>query len=285
MNSIYKYINFPKEKEDQIIDSIFIKNQLHYQDPFKFNDPYDCEVSFKAEEMEKEELAHFLTNFILPCSRDLKLDFNSKQLSDLVLNNRDNISNNLIDYFNKQINDTILYIKRNVRISCFSKDPQNVAMWGYYANGHRGIVLEYYQQKIKAINDYNSLLSEVSYHDSHPKPLDLDYTNINKVQMDVFLRKSKDWEHEQEVRNILNMNFVDKDGLAKMKENTIKSVIFGYRVDPNLVRKIVNIIHNKSLDIKLKAIIQDKHVYKLKIEDVTDINEYYFNNIFNNDMK
>ena len=100
-------------------------------------------------------------------------------------------------------------LKKEYKVCSFSgeKGFKNPAMWGYYAGGFKGVVIEI------EYSDENSKIEKVNYLDEIPNNQDI---------KNILLRKNKAWELENEYRFLdknLNTNFV--------KIGSITAIYFG----------------------------------------------------------
>ncbi len=104
-----------------------------------------------------------------------------------------------VEEFNFEVNRVS---RNNIRIACFTTKPDNLPMWHHYADGHKGVCLEYNTDDIADIYQRNRLLP-VFYVNHLP---DITYMMMNKMQpkFDLFkymsIHKLKDWEYEDEWR-------------------------------------------------------------------------------------
>lgn len=86
---------------------------------------------------------------------------------------------------------------KSLRIACFTTDPASVLMWAYYADGQKGICIEFDPSKDPLF--FENHLRQVKYESQMPTIKrycdDLDYS-------DILVTKSAQWKHEQEWRVI-----------------------------------------------------------------------------------
>jgi hypothetical protein len=114
---IYKYRKF-----DEYTKEMIINNSLYFSNPLKFNDPYDTVINFYFE-------------------GDYGLLYN--KFKEMGLKNPDEFTKKLYRY-----NEfTEIYKNHpdllNLSISCFSEVCDDILLWSHYADGHKGICLEY----------------------------------------------------------------------------------------------------------------------------------------------
>ncbi|MDR1169105.1 MAG: tetratricopeptide repeat protein [Heliobacteriaceae bacterium] len=145
----------------------------------------------------------------------------------------------------------ILDILKDIRIRSFSRYEEtcNTVLWGYYADNHKGILIEY-EFDLQLLKELNISLSKVRYSD-FIKP-------ENKIlwadeYAKSFVTKAKAWEHENEWRMItLKENLSDGNKLKKGFK--IKSITFGF----NTAEKYISLV---------KKLVPKCHYYKMVQED------------------
>jgi len=107
----------------------------------------------------------------------------------------------------------------NFGICSLSTENNDVRMWSFYADGHKGICIEIEW-------DENQI------YDLYPVKYDLDPKKVThenfsgKTIKRILSRKSSHWEYESESRIISNIGFYNIKG-------SIKSIIFGCRAGEN----------------------------------------------------
>lgn len=111
-----------------------------------------------------------------------------------------------LEHANSKVNEMI---KSGYRIACFSETPVNLPMWNHYANGHKGICLEYDTLKFRYDCTLRQRLFPVYYQDKLPDILelmkDMDSKRLPVSLIDyILIHKLKDWSYEKEWRLIRN---------------------------------------------------------------------------------
>lgn len=133
--------------------------------------------------------------------------------------------------------DKILNEKNEKRICSFSSEEgfKNPAMWGYYANGFKGIVIE--------LEVDNGIVEEVIYKNKLPKTEDIKKFLTTKL---------KYWKHEAEYR------FITKNNEDKCEIGKITKVYFGTPYE--------KLINSSEIISNSKQILEYKK-YKEKLEE------------------
>lgn len=185
----------------------------------------------------------------------------------------------------EQINNAITTLTRSYnRFACFTESLYNLPMWNHYANGHKGICLEYDTTKIKNIYMVNRLFP-VFYKKELPdgsKILRNQMVNLFTFWDYILIHKLEAWSYEKEWRLIYNAGswFWDPEDIPEDFYDNGKSldfilpsrIILGYSItieNERLLRKIgrkLNIPvvkmtcteYGLKIDNSVKASVQEK---------------------------
>lgn len=128
--------------------------------------------------------------------------------------------------------------QKDFRMSCFTTKMHNPLMWGHYADGMRGVCLEY---EIDEGDVY-----KVEYGKSY----EVDMSNIlqgnaEEEVISTFLKKSSDWKYEDEYR------VISRNIFYSLGKRQLKKMYFGYKCDPNKA-KFLKEIAEKSFGSHVK---------------------------------
>lgn len=132
--------------------------------------------------------------------------------------------------------------KEDYRICCLSKSEQYGLMWSIYGDEHRGVCIDV---EIEGIMEYspnnpitngNWIYKDVEY-DKEPAQINSQNntnSDANNIET-VLFKKSKQWEHEQEVRFVKKLTNETDDNYMHVK---INAIYLGKRMDKNRARNI-----------------------------------------------
>jgi hypothetical protein len=117
---------------------------------------------------------------------------------------------------------------------CLSEDPRNELLWGLYADGSKGVCVQFDAKKDpfllvaeKVIYQRERLKVEVfSDARDRPKP---------------YLHKSKKWEYEKEWR----IPLLEAHGVVRLASNSISRVILGARADAATKAAVMQMNHER----------------------------------------
>lgn len=151
--------------------------------------------------------------------------------------------------------DVYCTVQKNYGFSAsFSEKKDNILMWSYYADSHRGVCLEYDLSKL-SVNDSEqkailSSLKKVWYSGERYCDRNGSYTPFVKAQ---------EWAHEQEWR------LFNKTTEGKVKFPCLSSVYLGmnFNLESNAFNQIVSLIKNNTQEIKLYICRPDISTYKI----------------------
>jgi len=97
---------------------------------------------------------------------------------------------------------------KSIGLLCFCADWSNPVLWSHYASGHRGICLGFDLRR-------STIVEKVKYEDSRIRAIfdnENEPSEISKDIQELISRtKSRDWEYEQELREIVKL----KDTISK----------------------------------------------------------------------
>jgi hypothetical protein len=129
-------------------------------------------------------------------------------------------------------------------ILCFSKPVDDIPMWSYYANHHRGAVFGIDVNKIGGRLPGFSGFVKYRKHRVRYNPFS---PLSQKQRLQTIFTKSHEWRHEQEYRRVFRLSDLISPPVGKGEEkkyfldissDSIREIIFGCRIAPDLEAKI-----------------------------------------------
>lgn len=221
-NKIYKYISFNSDVQKKI--ATLKRNAVYMSSPLEFNDPYDCVLSFKLNEIEK-----------------------------MITDKKDRQK---IKKERKKWPKRLKFFL----IACFTTKWNNFLMWAHYANGHNGICVEYDRNEVKEMADEEDMWFEkVDYIKSITKFNDPDIGEETK-KMAIF-SKHEQWEYEKEWR-IVDAN-KGKRKNREIDMPTPTALYIGYNVEEWLKNMLIDIAKKIGIE-KVYLVKLSQKEYKLK---------------------
>lgn len=237
-NTLYKYYKY-----DQDLNVKRLLGEVFFCSPNRFNDVFDAQ----------HEIINNIENV------DSELNVTSK-LEEIGYTNSYEIIEKLkgaekdkykIEVRKKQI--------ENVGIACFTNTPLSILMWAYYAE-NTGYCIEYDISEIR--KNIENLVQEelrkkgksrtkrikadaVSYKHTLPCAPLFFQKEMNDQPFSKYFCKAKCWEHENEYRIVLSL----LPNTALKFDKVVKSITFGYNINPQNVLRVLECIANLDLNI------------------------------------
>lgn len=231
LTSLFRFIPFDDDKSLNELKLDTLENsQEHVSSPLKFNDPYDCELSF---------------NFMDEIDDFLKIGFNREARRDIKQNRKkkEHIERDT-SFLQEKLTDEWNKMKQQMAVCCFSEHVDNFLMWSHYANCYQGMCIEYDLSKIKKINNK---LFPVIYTDRLIRARDFmtkeDFRmNSSNGMLEAVIRavisKHSQWAYEDEWRIIEVLN---KNDSAYVKMPVPENIYIGFKTDDEIRRNIIDI--------------------------------------------
>jgi hypothetical protein len=187
-------------------------SSFYLAEPSSFNDPFDCDFLWKSNS-EEDKIDH--------------LDFcqNGANLEEL---------QTASDAFEKQIRTDV----NELGITCFTADPLNPLMWAHYADGHRGICIEYKREGVLNSDSF----AKVKYEREQKlvwNSLDIgkDMSKLGDFLDSVVFQKLPEWSYEKEWRLML----IRPTSRVVYMSEPVLSVTFGLKCTDSEASKFMNI--------------------------------------------
>ena len=164
---------------------------------------------------------------------------------------------------------TKLVPKDSSAVCCFTEVPSNQAMWASYANGFKGICIEYDVARLLSLLDvsFGNRLSKVSYRvDRTLTSADYIGSQDETAGYQSFSTKHTDWQHEREWRLVQKGTY----GASYHTANAISAVVLGPRISEEHEKAFIDIARTRAFEVrraKFEGHILD--IREVKIERAT----------------
>ncbi|MFN3847964.1 MAG: DUF2971 domain-containing protein [Spirosomataceae bacterium] len=276
-----------------------LKNhQIYFNSPLNFNDPYDCLHTIKVKplsnnliaktfgetydsiELEKltskildnsinqKELIEF--NITLAQKEGKSMDFINK-LGEEVQNEQNFESLKgaakklIVEQLNSIIHVSINKIQKNMAanhgISCFSETYNDLQMWAYYGDGHKGFCLEY-----DTSDEPFSKAKKVIYSEEAPVISYETFLNSEKENSDediiekLLCTKFAQWQNEKEWRLIHK----ESNKLFTYTPKQLTGIYFGTKINKTQMEIIMTILVSQNPFVKFYRMEKDPSSFKIR---------------------
>ncbi|SFN60331.1 hypothetical protein SAMN04488056_101441 [Cohaesibacter marisflavi] len=163
---------------------------------------------------------------------------------------------------------------------CLTMNPANTAMWGNYADSHKGIVLGF--RCVEGLDSPWPLARPMRYVKELPPLLDDDFfinltlgwpdKGVKRIVDTIAYTKTVEWEHEQEVRLFSGMGrnkIADYEDLP-FGAQELCNIIFGQRTTADQRTEIFEQFKNAYPQAAFQYVSADPTSYSLKFAEYTN---------------
>ncbi len=188
---LYKYRDFLEPTRDHV-RQIIVENKVWFSSPADFNDPFDCKVhtSFKGTIAEyKSYMLRMHKKYRPGLNRQQRQAENARIFKAEKRHKDPDLVSKVIADVQKEYDKWGVY--------CLSARNDDLLMWSYYANGHRGVCLGFASQPVGPLGP----AFPVMYAPELPQVNFLKGSDLEKFRAN-FLTKALSWKHEREWRVI-----------------------------------------------------------------------------------
>jgi len=239
---VFKYCKVDKYTRENLD-----KDQLYFNKPRNFNDPYEGIFRFDIQDI---NLKHKLLRSLYQHKYE-ELIGSKLPLDDLIEHTR-------IIYMNQFLNE--------MRLCCMSCINDSILMWSHYADQHKGICIEFDVNhdmlfKIGAEVNYSEVIPTLKFQ-SHDDISDDKI--VEKYSTSVPTNKYIAWSYEKEYRLIRYLG----EPTVNYNPKSIKAIYFGLRTRVEDIDKIKSILSNKE-NVKFYRSDLQKNSYRFRFLDLT----------------
>jgi Protein of unknown function (DUF2971) len=250
---LYKYRSLADNGLKHLTD-VLQNHRIWWSSPATFNDPFDCfpviDLSGTEAEVKRWSTIQVQRNFpsLTRQIRRQKIREVTQAMRRYVIGSRT---------ANSGGTDAWSEAALEMGVLCLAENPEDMLMWGHYAQSHKGICLEFDTR-----NSPFNLAHRISYSEERSvfRPLDLDRS---KLMERVLLRKAKAWEYEREWR-IFGAGRV---GLVEFPADALTSIILGAKISADDEAQIRQVMTKREKPISIRRVEIDSKCYALNLID------------------
>ena len=222
-NSFFRYRTISEHTDSEIIEGeVFLSN------PSGFDDVFDSKCYIDDNEIGDVIIKNYLNT--VDIAKSVPEYYGVVKVQD--------------EYF-RSVNEEI---NRRLRIGCFTQKNNNVPMWHYYANQHKGICIEYDFSDLKSFVELGYIFLPVIYPNKDETNsyrtgiFTTDSFNVSAVRNS--LVKGNDWKFEKEWR------------IISFSENPIihlpvKKLYLGYAIEDSEKNYLISLLKYSSKKIPI----------------------------------
>ena len=244
---LYKYQNLGGEHGHRAIERALLANELYWQSPLKFNDPFDClPVLYFGDSASQRKLFHRRAAAQLVDGPRRMRRQKQREMNAVPYRKMEQI---LLAAWPKWLAESA--------VTCFSESPDHPLMWGHYADSHRGFCLIF-----EEIADAKTQWFGFPVEYGKARPL----VNLTKFDdpataMSALCQKSEHWNYEREQRMI---EWHRPPGYRTFPTQALVGLILGAKIAPDQ-EAFVRGLAAQRRGLELHRAVVDKIEFKLNI--------------------
>lgn len=243
--------------ESRELEGIFVRREIYMPRPIEFNDPFECRprLNLHMSRLERDRYLKGLAirelgasdrnireRFITECK--IKLTENPERLAEKP--------------YARFLSETGLY--------CLSEINDDILMWSHYANGHRGLCLQFDAISDARLGDRMLFGQAIKVIYSEERPI----CNIYKIgqpkeYQKALLTKSNHWEYEKEWR-VIRTPGEGGPGIKPFHPMSLTGVIFGAQISQENKQRVIEWVKRYPTRLSLYQAKINETEFKVDIE-------------------
>ncbi len=258
---LYRFLPPPKEGTIaiELLRALITTDRIRLSDPRRFNDPFDGKMAFARNGATFEDLRSYVYSTARYLAPHLKA------IAERTLENPSLNIEDAIDKLHRNVNNGSDQHLDAYRVLCLFQPPDNslpldLLMWSHYADGHRGICLQF----DKAILKNRFICKPIEYEIEFPSLKDLAAADGESLGRLCLFRKAQRWKYEHEWR-LLELTNRTEDDTVVLPSGALKGIILGCSVSPTLPSLIAQWNSARVQPLFLYKAIKDDNLYGLRI--------------------
>jgi hypothetical protein len=244
----YKYSGLSGDRLEWM-RRLIVQSELYFAPPRAFNDPLDCRIApnFNASSLVIEQFCRKRRNYFSGDRRDYK---------ELI---RQTIMDSKTEDGQRRLTERLFETLDQNGIACFAKDPANMLLWSYYAEGHSGIAVRFNMAR-EHLASSQFIPIEVQYSDDFPI-ISYYISTTNQLLRTLFGTKSLAWKHEEEWRLVLRGTV----GYVSLPPSMIDAVVLGMRTDSHTEATIRGWLKDRVPTVELLRVVHRPRSFVLEV--------------------
>ncbi len=228
--------------------AIIQKNMMWASPPTDFNDPYDCTPTIDLSGT-PDERYNYAKRIASQQSVGKPRSERRRREAELIKNLKSGFWITM-EQSTKAWSDSVA----SLGVICLAERADDMLMWGYYSNGHRGYCLEFETEE-----EPFSRAHRVVYNAERPvfRPLD---PHRSELMERVLLRKADFWRHEHEWRVISSAV-----GAAEFPPEALKAIILGANISREHEQALRQLVRARSLPVEFRRARLDAKAFRLAV--------------------
>jgi len=249
---LYKYHSIAGRRLEWL-RQIVLESELYFASPLAFNDPFEARFDISMEGSVSDyrafaEEARHRGHLQLPANMGMTDYFLTALASDFA-----SLALSFPEHFRESAG-------RDIGVPCLTEVNDDVLMWGHYADGHRGVCL-----------DFTPANAPQFFEDAYDITYSPHYPQLNWFRMGdeeraraAFLTKSSLWQYEREWRLV---DLHSGAGLRRFPPDALTAIVLGCEMGPDAESRIRGWVRERSGSLAVRRATRGAHEYTITVVD------------------
>ncbi len=249
LGHLYRYASLAGEGMIRF-ERLVLQSEIYFAPFRQLNDPFDGAVQLIFDDATEKQVKDYWVEWFAEEGR--------------VPNKEDDAK---IDYFVGHARDPDAHARlqaihneeiAKLGVRCFSEPPDDLPMWGYYADSHRGVCLRFRAPLLQGWENCVPPM-RVTYEVAYPKASFYLDTRFKRIRATV-ATKAEVWSHESEWRMIRTPY-----GVMQFNPDSLDGVIMGCRIEVDAEKRVRAVLARRERRIELLKCHTARDEFRLDI--------------------
>ncbi len=166
------------------------------------------------------------------------------------------------------------HLKESLRVICFTRNDNNLIMWGHYSRNHTGLLIKFDTDLIRVNGEtISSVLKKVCYRKKLKLPTNrfrkLPPSKQRETMKPIAYWKYADWKYEDEYRAIVNFDKSKYKRYIDLPSKAILEVVIGMNCSLETELQIIRLAKQEEFNhLKLKRATIHNFKYQMQYSDI-----------------
>lgn len=246
------------------LESLIKTGGVYFSQPSNFNDPFECRAQVFYDPKGANTVRHVngrTKQFFPNASPADRLRFSAQLRRKYSKPRSEGHENQIID--------------DRTGLLCLVERPDNLLMWAHYGDSHKGVCLEFDTSEWLF-----RLAAKIHYSETYPL-VDTANQTPEEIMRETLLRKSKEWEYEQEWRIVSMRGMISGwpevqrlyecmhgSGVHQMPNRLIRRIVFGANASDASITLVKSWVYEAGLSCAFSQCKLVSGRYQLELESV-----------------
>lgn len=249
---LYRYRSLADDRLSGFTEDIVLRSKLYWSSPLDFNDPFDFAPIAKV------KASGLKLQRILQKVRLRRRRTDGRAAANAGYKNIVHLPRSALE---AKLDAALRNTTSSAGVVCYAEEPDNILMWGHYADCHRGICLEF-DPHVPSL-DASSLVYKVRYQTQRPILANFLEREDSSELAVAITTKADFWTYEKEWRAIESSR---ARATAAFDPRMLTAIILGAKISEEREATVRSWVERRNPTIELRRAVLSAETYRLEIQ-------------------